>query len=41
MRPKMTNQSPSEIEKLMIKCWDGDTNQRPTFVEIIKILEKI
>ncbi|XP_010534697.1 PREDICTED: serine/threonine-protein kinase STY46-like [Tarenaya hassleriana] len=30
-----------DLRELMERCWDGDMNQRPSFLEILKKLEKI
>lgn len=27
--------------RLIVKCWDADMNQRPSFLDILKRLEKI
>lgn len=31
------NEIPVSFEKLIKKCWDDDPNNRPSFIEIIKL----
>nr|BAD94246.1 putative protein kinase [Arabidopsis thaliana] len=30
-----------DLRELIVKCWDADMNQRPSFLDILKRLEKI
>ncbi|KAF9600011.1 hypothetical protein IFM89_002484, partial [Coptis chinensis] len=39
--PPMSNYKPYEAAKLTEQCWAADMNQRPSFFEILKKLEKI
>ena len=38
-RPKITKDTPPEMAELMKKCWDADPNKRPTFAQILVVLD--
>jgi serine/threonine protein kinase len=40
-RPTVKENLPSKIKKLMIKCWDHDPNERPSFEAIIDYLDNL
>jgi len=38
-RPVIPSNCDEDMEEMMIKCWDGDQNSRPSFEEIVVFLE--
>jgi len=39
LRPTIPDNVPTNLAKLIRKCWDRDPTKRPSFIEIIKDLE--
>lgn len=40
MRPKLPGDCPNTVRELLLKCWESDPNKRPTFDQIIPLVEK-
>ena len=38
-RPKITKDTPEEMAELMKKCWDHDPSKRPSFAQILVVLD--